>query len=198
MIIVLATRNKKKVEEISRIFEGYDVSFVTVDSFPGCPEVEEDGKTFRQNAVKKAVHIAKFTGCPAIADDSGLEVTALGRAPGVFSARYAGENADDRKNLMKLLKEMREMEGEDRQARFVCCIAFALPDGKCKTFTGYAEGRIARKPKGFNGFGYDPVFYPSGHRKTFAEMSDSEKDAISHRGRALDKLFNYLKYTVVN
>ncbi len=198
MIIVLATRNKKKVEEISRIFEGYDVSFVTVDSFPGCPEVEEDGKTFRQNAVKKAVHIAKFTGCPAIADDSGLEVTALGRAPGVFSARYAGENADDRKNLMKLLKEMREMEGEDRQARFVCCIAFALPDGKCKTFTGYAEGRIARKPKGFNGFGYDPVFYPSGHRRTFAEMSDSEKDAISHRGRALDKLFNYLKYTVVN
>ncbi len=198
MIIVLATRNKKKVEEISRIFEGYDVSFVTVDSFPGCPEVEEDGKTFRQNAVKKAVSIAKYTGCPAIADDSGLEVMALRRAPGVFSARYAGENADDRRNLMKLLWQMREMEGEDRRARFVCCIAFALPDGKYKTFTGYAEGKIAKKPKGFNGFGYDPVFYPSGRRRTFAEMSDSEKDAISHRGKALGKLFNYLKYTVVN
>ncbi len=198
MIIVLATRNKKKVEEISRIFEGYDVSFVTVDSFPGCPEVEEDGKTFRQNAVKKAVSIAKYTGCPAIADDSGLEVMALRRAPGVFSARYAGENADDRRNLMKLLWQMREMEGEDRRARFVCCIAFALPDGKYKTFTGYAEGKIAKKPKGFNGFGYDPVFYPSGRRRTFAEMSDSEKDAVSHRGKALGKLFNYLKYTVVN
>lgn len=199
MTIVLATRNKKKVEEISRIFEGYDICFVAVDSFPGCPEVEEDGKTFRQNAVKKAVHIAKYTGCPAIADDSGLEVKALGRAPGVFSARYAGEDSNDRKNLMKLLGEMRGLKGEDRQARFVCCIALALPDGKCKTFTGYAEGRIAKKPKGFNGFGYDPVFYPSGRRRTFAEMSDAEKDAISHRGKALGRLCIYLKKnTVVN
>lgn len=198
MTIVLATRNKKKVEEISRIFEGYDICFVAVDSFPGCPEVEEDGKTFRQNAVKKAVHIARYTGCPAIADDSGLEVKALGRAPGVFSARYAGEDSNDRKNLMKLLGQMRGLKGEDRQARFVCCIALALPDGKCKTFTGYAEGRIAKKPKGFNGFGYDPVFYPSGRRRTFAEMSDAEKDAISHRGKALGRLCIYLKNTVVN
>lgn len=198
MTIVLATRNKKKVEEISRIFEGYDICFVAVDSFPGCPEVEEDGKTFRQNAVKKAVHIARYTGCPAIADDSGLEVKALGRAPGVFSARYAGEDSNDRKNLMKLLGEMRGLKGEDRQARFVCCIALALPDGKCKTFTGYAEGRIAKKPKGFNGFGYDPVFYPSGRRRTFAEMSDAEKDAISHRGKALGRLCIYLKNIVVN
>lgn len=198
MTIVLATRNKKKVEEISRIFEGYDICFVAVDSFPGCPEVEEDGKTFRQNAVKKAVHIAEYTGCPAIADDSGLEVKALGRAPGVFSARYAGEDSNDRKNLMKLLGEMRGLKGEDRQARFVCCIALALPDGKCKTFTGYAEGRIAKKPKGFNGFGYDPVFYPSGRRRTFAEMSVAEKDAISHRGKALGRLCIYLKNTVVN
>jgi XTP/dITP diphosphohydrolase len=193
MTVVLATRNKKKVEEISRIFEGYDIRFLTVDSFPGCPEVEEDGKTFRQNAVKKAVRIAKYTGCPAIADDSGLEVKALGGAPGVFSARYAGDDADDRKNLHKLLSNMKGLWAEHRQARFVCCIAFALPDGSYKTFTGYSEGRIAKKPKGFNGFGYDPVFYPSGYRRTFAEMPDTEKDALSHRGKALSRLYNYLK-----
>ncbi len=193
MTIVLATRNKKKIEEISRMFDGYDIQFLTVDSFPGCPEVEEDGKTFRQNAVKKAVHIAEYTGCPAIADDSGLEVRALGGAPGVFSARYAGDETDDKKNLNKLLLDMTGLVGGQRQARFVCCIALALPDGKYKTFTGYAEGRIAKKPKGFNGFGYDPVFYPSGRRRTFAEMSDSEKDAISHRGKALSRLYIYLK-----
>jgi XTP/dITP diphosphohydrolase len=193
MTIVLATRNKKKVEEISRMFEGYDIRFLTVDSFPGCPEVEEDGKTFRQNAVKKAVHIAKFTGCPAIADDSGLEVKALGGAPGVFSARYAGSDADDRQNLKKLLREMISFKGEQRHARFVCCVTFALPDGSFETFTGYAKGQIAEKPKGFNGFGYDPVFYPSGHDRTFAEMSDAEKDELSHRGKALKKLYIYLK-----
>ena len=193
MTIVLATRNRKKVEEISRIFEGYDIRFVTVDAFPGCPEVEEDGKTFRQNAVKKATYIARYTGCPAIADDSGLEVRALAGAPGVFSARYAGNDADDGKNLRKLLLEMKGLSGEERRARFVCCIAFALPDGNCKTFTGYAEGEIAKKARGFNGFGYDPVFYPSGLDRTFAEISDAEKDALSHRGRALKKLYTYLK-----
>jgi XTP/dITP diphosphohydrolase len=193
MTIVLATRNKKKVEEISRIFDGYDIRFLTIDSFPGCPEVEEDGKTFRQNSVKKALQIAKYTGCPVIADDSGLEVRALGGAPGVFSARYAGSDAGDRKNLDKLLTEMKSLGAENRQARFVCCIAFALPDGSCKTFTGYAKGEIAKKPKGFNGFGYDPVFRPASHDRTFAQMSDTEKDALSHRGKALKRLYIYLK-----
>jgi XTP/dITP diphosphohydrolase len=193
MQIVLATRNNRKVREISRIFSGYDVSFLGLDAFPGCPDVEEDGKTFRQNAVKKAVSIAKFTGCTAIADDSGLEVMALGRAPGVYSARYAGKDADDRKNLLKLLREMKGLEGEEREARFVCCIAIAFPDGTHRTFTGYAKGEIAKKPKGFNGFGYDPVFYPAGCGRTFAEMTASEKDSLSHRGKALKKLYIYLK-----
>ena len=193
MTIVLATRNKKKVEEISRIFVGYDIRFLTIDSFPGCSEVEEDGKTFRQNSVKKALQVAKYTGCPAIADDSGLEVKALGGAPGVFSAMYAGSDADDGKNLNKLLLNMKGLEAERREARFVCCIALALPDGSYKTFTGYAKGQIAKKPKGFNGFGYDPVFYPAGHDRTFAEMSDTEKDALSHRGKALKRLYIYLK-----
>lgn len=193
MTIVLATRNKKKVEELTRMFSGYEIRFLGLDSFPGCPEVVEDGKTFRANAVKKAVHVSKFTGCPSIADDSGLVVPALGGAPGVFSARYAGNDADDRKNLRKLLKDMENLKGEERAARFVCCIALALPDGKCKTFTGYAKGRIGKKPMGFNGFGYDPIFCPSGHEMTFAEMTDSEKDAMSHRGKAMRKLYTYLR-----
>ncbi len=193
MTIVLATRNRKKVEELQRIFAGYDIRFLTLDSFPYCPEVKEDGKTFRANAVKKAVQISQCTGCPAIADDSGLEVRSLGGAPGVFSARFAGEDADDQKNVKKLLREMKNVKGEDRAARFVCCIAFALPDGKYKTFTGYARGSIAGKPKGFNGFGYDPLFYPSGYQRTFAEMTDPEKDSLSHRGKAMKKLYTYLK-----
>jgi XTP/dITP diphosphohydrolase len=193
MTIVLATRNKKKVEELRRMFAAYKIRFLTLDSFPDCPDVEEDGKTFRTNAVKKAVEISKCTRCPAIADDSGLEVRALGGAPGVFSARFAGEDADDEKNVRKLLRAMKNIKGEDRAARFVCCIAVALPDGTYKTFTGYARGSIGGKPKGFNGFGYDPVFYPSGYQRTFAEMTDPEKDSLSHRGKAMRKLYACLK-----
>lgn len=193
MTIVLATRNRKKVDELTRMFSGCEIRFLALGSFPGCTEVVEDGKTFRANAVKKAVHVSKFTGCPSIADDSGLVVPALGGAPGVFSARYAGNDADDRKNLRKLLKDMENLKGEERAARFVCCIALALPDGKFKTFTGHVEGRIGKKPMGFNGFGYDPIFCPSGHEMTFAEMTDSEKDAMSHRGKAMRKLYTYLR-----
>jgi XTP/dITP diphosphohydrolase len=193
MTIVLATRNKKKVEELRRIFAGCDIGFVTLDAFPGCPDVEEDGKTFRANAVKKALHAARFTGCPAVADDSGLEVSALGGAPGVFSARYAGKEAGDRENLAKLMKEMRRVGEGQRLARFVCCIAFALPDGQVKTFRGYVKGRIGKRRRGANGFGYDPVFYPLGHDRTFAEMTDSEKDELSHRGKAMRKFYLFLK-----
>lgn len=193
MTIVLATRNRKKVEEMKRIFAGFDINFVTLDAFPGCPDVEEDGRTFRSNAVKKAVSAARFTGCPALADDSGLEVTALGGAPGVFSARYAGEGAADRENVTKLMREMRNVTDEERQARFACCIAFALPDGKVRTFSGYARGTIGRRRRGANGFGYDPVFHPLGHDRTFAQMTASEKDGLSHRGKAMSKLRHFLK-----
>ncbi len=193
MKIVLATGNKKKVEEIKRIFGGQDINFLTLDAFPGCPDIEEDGKTFRANAVKKAVHAARFTNCPAVADDSGLEVFALGGAPGVFSARYAGAGADDNKNVRKLLADMKHLEGGERDARFVCCIALALPDGRYKTFTGYARGSIGKRRRGGNGFGYDPLFYPEGYKQTFAEMTAAEKDFLSHRGKALQKLCNYLK-----
>jgi XTP/dITP diphosphohydrolase len=194
MNIVLATRNRKKVEELKRMFPGHKITFKTLDSFPGCPEVEEDGQTFRANAKKKALTVARYTGCPALADDSGLEVKALDKAPGVFSARYAGEQSDDKRNVKKILREMRTViTKKERKARFICCIVFALPDGKCRTFTGYVNGTIAETPKGYNGFGYDPIFYPDGHDRTFAEMADLEKDALSHRGRAMKKLYTYLK-----
>jgi len=194
MTIVLATTNQKKVEEMKRMFAGYNISFITLNSFPGCPEVVEDGKTFRANALKKAFAVSKFTGYPAVADDSGLEVEVLGGAPGVFSARYAGDKAKDSDNVKKLLREMRPLSSSTgREARFVCCVAFATPEGKYKTFTGYVRGIIGQKQKGFNGFGYDPVFYPEGHDRTFAEMTDLEKDRLSHRGRATKKFYNYFK-----
>ena len=136
--------------------------FIPFDDFPGCPEVEEDGKTFEENAVKKARAVSKYAKMPALADDSGLEVYALGGAPGVFSARYAGKGASDRDNTEKLLNEMSSVPNDNRGARFVCCIALAFPDGEVETFAGYAEGRIGTKPKGANGFGYDPVFIQKG------------------------------------
>lgn len=197
MDIVLATRNKKKIEEMKRIMADLSISIRTLDDFLGCPEVEEEGITFEENAVKKALTVAQYTGKPSIADDSGLEVHALNGAPGTLSARYAGryagEDANDRRNIEKVLFEMHSIADEKRGARFVCCIALAFPDGKVKTFTGYVEGRIGREPRGTHGFGYDPLFYPQGQRRTFAEMTDDEKDALSHRGKALNELRKYLR-----
>ncbi|MBM4137080.1 MAG: XTP/dITP diphosphatase [Nitrospira sp.] len=192
MDIVLATRNKKKIEEIKRIIKGMPFVILTLDDFPDCPEVEEDGDTFEANAVKKAMAVSKYTGKIAVADDSGLEVDVLNGAPGVLSARYAGEGTDDRMNIEKLLREMWPFGTEERGARFVCCIALALPNGTIRTFYGYVEGKIGTEPKGTNGFGYDPVFYPEGHSSTFAEMDDHEKDALSHRSKSLSELQRYL------
>jgi XTP/dITP diphosphohydrolase len=191
MELVLATRNKKKVEEIKRITEGLEIEVLTLDDFPGCPDVEEDGTTFEENAVKKAVTVANHTGKPSLADDSGLEVSALNGAPGVLSARYAGEEADDTKNVRRLLKDLQGVQ--ERKARFVCCIALAFPDGQVKTFLGYSEGAIGTEPRGNHGFGYDPVFYPQDNVRTFAEMSDDEKDALSHRGKALRLFLLFIK-----
>jgi len=193
MEIVLATRNRKKIEEIRRITSDMGISVFTLDDFPECPEVEENGATFEENAVKKAVAIAQCTNKPSLADDSGLEVYALGGAPGTFSARFAGQDADDRKNMEKLLHELMSRGEAERKARFVCCIAMAFSDGNVRTFFGYTEGTIGREPKGSRGFGYDPLFYPEGNDRTFAEMSNEEKDAISHRGRALRAFLQFLK-----
>ncbi len=197
MDIVLATRNKNKAEELKRITEGMPVSIFTLDDFPGCPETEEDGATFEANAIKKALAAARYTGRPALADDSGLEVYALGGAPGIYSARYAGAGANDGQNTGKLLSEMRSLVQDKRGARFVCCIALAFPDGNTYTFYGYAEGSIGTEQRGVQGFGYDPVFYPEGCYRTFAEMDEKEKDALSHRGKALKSFHEYLK-TLMN
>jgi XTP/dITP diphosphohydrolase len=193
MEIVLATRNKKKIEEIKRITADLPITILSLDNFPDCPETVEDKDTFEGNAVKKAVEVCHCTGKPALADDSGLEVDALNGAPGVYSARYAGgAGGNDVQNYEKLLGELKNIPVEKRGAQFVCCMALAFPDGTTRTFMGYAKGCIGRGPRGKTGFGYDPVFIPDGHKKTFAEMTPEEKDRLSHRGKALEKLAGFL------
>jgi XTP/dITP diphosphohydrolase len=194
MEIVLATRNKKKIDEIKRIALDLPIAILSLDDYPNCPEVVEDKDTFEGNAVKKAVEVCGCTGKPALADDSGLEVDALGGAPGVYSARYASGTVggNDVKNYEKLLFELKNVSDKKRGAQFVCCMALAFPDGTVKTFFGYAKGRIGREPRGKTGFGYDPVFIPEGHERTFAEMSGEEKDHLSHRGKALEKIAYFL------
>lgn len=185
--IILATRNRKKLEEIGRITSPLGITLRTLNEFPHCPEVEETEKTFEGNALKKAREICAATGLVALADDSGLEVDALDGAPGVYSARYAGQDATDAGNVNKLLMEMGSIPEDRRTARFRCVIALATPDGLEEVFDGSVEGRIGTSEKGHNGFGYDPVFFPEGHGRTFAEMDAEEKDGMSHRGRALGK-----------
>ena len=195
MDIVLATRNKKKVEEIRRITAGLPITVLSLDDHPGCPETVEDQDTFEGNAAKKALDVARCTGKPALADDSGLAVDALGGRPGVLSARYApdAESGNDPRNYRKLLADVASIPDGKRNARFICCIALAFPEGSVNTFFGSAEGKIGRSPRGDKGFGYDPVFIPEGHDRTFAEMTAVEKDALSHRGKALDKLAEFLR-----
>ncbi len=194
MEIVLATRNKKKIEEIRRIAADLPITVLSLDDFPDCPETVEDRDSFEGNATKKATEVCRCTGKPALADDSGLEVDALGGAPGIYSARYAGGagGSNDVRNYEKLLDELKNTPDEKRGARFVCCIAISFPDGTEKTFFGYAKGRISRDPRGKTGFGYDPVFIPEGYKVTFAEMAGDEKDALSHRGKAIEKVAEFL------
>lgn len=183
MKLVVATRNKHKLEEIHAILAGLDVELHSALDFPEIPDVVEDGNTFEANAIKKAVTLARATGCWALADDSGLEVEALGNAPGVFSARYAGEPVSYPANNEKLL---RELAGKtDRRARFRCAIALSDPQGHAETVEGRCEGHILETLRGTAGFGYDPLFVPEDYPQTFAEMPADLKNAISHRGRAL-------------
>ena len=185
MKLLIATRNPDKFREISAIFDMPSVELVNLDDCPPLPEVVEDGETFRDNAIKKAVTLARASGSWTMADDSGLEVDALGGEPGVFSARYAGEPVDYRANNVKLRKAL-EREG-NRAARFRCAIALSAPDGSVRTVEGRCEGRIVDAPRGEHGFGYDPLFAPQGHDRTFAEMDPAEKNRISHRAVALER-----------
>lgn len=185
-ILVIATRNKGKTAEIRDLFEDFPVGIKNLDDFGPIPPVEEDGSTFDENAYKKASFAARILGLPALADDSGLIVEALGGAPGVLSARYAGENASDEQRCARLLKEM---EGQtNRKAAFECVISIAVPTGPALTYEARVEGLIAEAPAGSNGFGYDSIFYYPPLQKTFAELTRNEKNRVSHRGKALNEL----------
>lgn len=183
MNLVIATRNRHKLEEIRAILGAPGLEWKSALDFPSIPDVVEDGATFESNASKKAAAMARATGCWALADDSGLEVDALGGAPGVFSARYAGEPTDYAANNAKLLRELAGIA--HRSARFRCVLALANPRGGVRFVEGRCEGRIIEELRGAQGFGYDPLFVPDGFDQSFAEMPAARKNEISHRGRAL-------------
>ena len=188
MKLVLATRNQDKVREIGEILKIEDgIELLSLHNYPDAPDVVEDGKTYEENAIKKASELAEYTGHLTIADDSGLEVDALGGAPGVHSARYAGENASDQDRVVKLLDALQNVPGDRRSGRFICAVAIADPLAQVLVVRGVCKGRIIRMPRGTEGFGYDPVFVPVGHDKTFAELGDEIKNQISHRAKALDE-----------
>ncbi|MFH1502459.1 MAG: XTP/dITP diphosphatase [Candidatus Eisenbacteria bacterium] len=185
MKLILATRNPHKVDEIRQILAGLDVELLSFIEYPDVPDVVEDGATLEENAVKKARTVADATGLPALADDTGLEVDALGGKPGVRSARYGGEPPDYQRNNEKLLRELAGVPRGSRRARFRCVVALAVPGGDVRTVEGRTEGVILEAGRGSDGFGYDPLFLPDGHDATYAEMSASAKNAVSHRGRAV-------------
>jgi XTP/dITP diphosphohydrolase len=185
-LIVLATTNTHKIREMKRVLDKFPVVLKSLSDFPSLPEVVEDGETFDENAYKKALHYAKVLGLPTIADDSGLEVQALGGKPGVHSARYSGEGATDLDNCHKLLRELKGIH--ERKARFVCVFSIAVPSGPALTYEASCEGEILDHLQGNEGFGYDPLFFYAPLNKTFAELSLDEKNEVSHRGKVLAEL----------
>ena len=185
-LLVLATRNRGKTREIRRLLKDFPVEIRNLEDFGPIPPVEEDGTNFDENAYKKASFTAKVLGLPALADDSGLEVDALGGDPGVHSARYAGPGASDEENNARLLREMEDKT--NRVAAFICVISIAVPSGLALTYEARCEGLIAEGPAGKGGFGYDPVFYYPPLNRTFAQLSPEEKNRVSHRGKALAEL----------
>ena len=185
--IVISSRNKEKKRELKALLKGLDIKVLDLNDFPGAPEVKETGDTFEANARLKAAKVAKYTGRLTLADDSGLVVEALGGMPGVRSARFAGDDATYEENNFKLLKYLEGVPANKRSAKFISVAALADPKGIIAAVKGECSGRITLAPKGKNGFGYDPVFYSPKFKKTFAELSASQKNSISHRGRALKK-----------
>ncbi len=192
-VLVMASRSAGKIRELRHILADLKLRLLGLDDFPGLPEIPEEGASFAANAETKAREVLRLTGFPALADDSGLEVAALGGRPGVHSARYAQDRTQparpgDADNWGKLLEELREIPWEQRQARFVCEIALALPDGRLFRTRGECPGRIALTPQGSQGFGYDPVFWVDEFGATMAQLGPEVKDRISHRARALAAL----------
>lgn len=195
MKIVLATRNQHKVAELRRILAAadLDVQLVGTDDFPGLPDVAETGSTFAANALLKAHDVATRTGCIAIADDSGLCVDALNGMPGILSARWAGSHGDDAANVALVLAQVIDIPPARRGAAFHCAAAVATPQGEERVVEGVLTGSLTDEPRGANGFGYDPIFVPTGYVVTTAELTPQEKDAISHRGQAFRALVPLLR-----
>jgi len=188
--VVLATRNQHKIVELRRILQsaGLAIDLIGTEEFPELPEVAETGTTFAANALVKARDVASRTGLVAIADDSGLSVDALNGMPGILSARWAGRHGDDNANLTLLLAQLADVPAQRRSAAFHCAAAVATPDGDERVVEGVLEGSIVERPRGENGFGYDPIFTPNGYVLTTAQLTPDEKDAISHRGKAFRAL----------
>ncbi len=190
MNVVLATRNPGKVAELRALLLNLPVELLSAAEIEGAPEVEEDAPSLEGNARKKALSLARHTGRPALADDTGLEIEALDGRPGVHSARYAGGDADDAANRARVLRELQTVG--NRRARFRTVLAFAVGE-EVRLFEGVCSGVIAEGERGEQGFGYDAVFIPDGHKVTFAEMSPEQKNAVSHRRRALDRFTEHLR-----
>ncbi|QPC47147.1 XTP/dITP diphosphatase [Mangrovibacillus cuniculi] len=186
--VIIATHNQGKAKEFVTLFGEFGYEVKTLVDFPDAPDVEETGTTFEENAILKAEAISSLYNTMVIADDSGLSIDALDGRPGVYSARYAGEEKSDEANIVKILEELRNVSAEKRSASFVCCLAVASPNKETFTVRGTCDGIITEAPQGTNGFGYDPIFYIEELQKTFAEASSQEKNERSHRGNALKKL----------
>lgn len=195
--VVLATRNKGKIREFTAAFEELGFTVWTIDDIVDIVEPEETGSTFLENAEMKALYYAEACGLPCVADDSGLEVDALGGAPGVLSARYAGDHGNDEANNQRLVEELAEVPAEERTARYQCALVWATPAGQVVSATGSCEGRIQLTPMGKGGFGYDPYFYIPKLKTTMANISMEQKQAISHRGKALRALVEQLRNTII-
>lgn len=191
--LVVATRNKGKIVEISALLSGLVDQVSSAADFTDFPETVEDGATFEENALKKAREASAFSGLPALADDSGLVVNALDGRPGVFSARYAGVGAGDAANNVLLMQECRDVPDGQRQAAFVCVLAFVTPEGDEQLFAGRVAGHILPEARGEGGFGYDPLFLVDGFGRSMAELTLTEKNAISHRAQAFKKFREYLE-----
>jgi XTP/dITP diphosphohydrolase len=188
--LILATRNAGKITELRAILAdaGLPHELVGADAYPDVPDVKETGVTFAENALLKAHALARATGLPAVADDSGLCVDVLGGAPGIFSARWSGRHGDDKANLELLLAQLSDIDDAHRAAHFACAAALALPDGTERVVEGRLRGSLRHAPVGENGFGYDPILQPDGESRTCAELTPEEKNAISHRGKAFRAL----------
>lgn len=194
--VIIASGNQGKLKEFQTLMSGLNVEVKSLKDYPHIGDIEENGQSFAENAYIKAKAVSEATGCLCIADDSGLEVDALGGAPGIYSARYAGEQKDDAANNQKLLEALKDVPDEERGAQFHCAIVAIAKDGRRYDAEGIVRGRILRAARGDNGFGYDPLFYVEEFGKTTAELSMEEKNKISHRGQAVRDIVAILEKEV--